>query len=280
MQSVRNTRVPVLIHYTGKPGSIGLAGQLPDTVMIVVRDAGSRLNAYHSDPLHLTIDLRPYIHSDKGTIHVPSDALRRSISDIMQGTSSLIATQPDEIVCPYFTEQEKTVALAFDSELAISDEYQMVGRPKLSRTKIKIYGQDKTLSAIDTIYTQNMTLRDLIDTTKVRLPLDIPTGIRTETDSVDVQIITERFTEKKFTLPIHVSGVPEGYSIRLFPSEVEVNVRVGIRHFSQVQANDIKVICTYSPVRIDKLDVELKYTNPYITAAWTYPGTVEFLLEQ
>ena len=100
MQSVRNTRVPVLIQYTGKPGAIGLAAPgLPDTVLIEVRDAGARLNAYHRDPLRLTIDLHSYIHGEKGTIHVPSDALRRSLSDILQGTSRLIATQPEELTC-------------------------------------------------------------------------------------------------------------------------------------------------------------------------------------
>ena len=99
MHSVRNTRVPVLIQYTGMPGAIGLSDDLPDTVMIEVRDAGSRLNAYHREPLRLTIDMRQYIHGDKGTIRVPSDALRRSISDILQGTSRLIDTHPEEIVC-------------------------------------------------------------------------------------------------------------------------------------------------------------------------------------
>ena len=92
MNSVRNTRVPVLIHYTGKPGSIGLGKEgLPDTVLIEVRDAGKRLNTYHREPLRLTIDLRQYIHGEKGTIHVPSDALRRGISDILQASS----TEPD-----------------------------------------------------------------------------------------------------------------------------------------------------------------------------------------
>ena len=35
MQSVRNTHVPVLIQYTGKPDNIGLQSPgLPDTVMV------------------------------------------------------------------------------------------------------------------------------------------------------------------------------------------------------------------------------------------------------
>jgi hypothetical protein len=102
--------------------------------------------------------------------------------------------------------------------------------------------------------------------------------MRAEVNSIDMRIIAERFTEKKFTLPIRVKNAPEGYRLHVFPNEVEVSIRVGISHFAQVQAEDIHVYCTYKPERKDKLDVELSYSNPYITAAWAYPGVVEFLL--
>lgn len=279
MQSVRNTRVPVCIQYTGKPGAIGFGEKgLPDTVMIEVRDAGSRLNAYHRETLRLTIDLRSYIHGDKGTLHVPSDVLRRSISDILQGTSRLIETSPEDISCPYFTEQEKTVDVIFSGTIHLANEYQMVGEPRLSSRRMKIYGQDKDLNAIDTIYTEALTIDNVSDTMNVRVALVVPKNMRSSKDSVDLCIVTERFTEKKFTVPLHVIGVPEGYSLRLFPQEVEVSVRVGISHFGNVHSDDIRAICAYTSERKDKLDVDLRYTNPYITAAWSYPGIVEFLL--
>ena len=281
LQSVRNTRVPVLIHYTGKPGAIGLGEEgLPDTVMIEVRDAGARLNAYHREPLRLTIDLRTYIHGEKGTIQVPSDALRRSISDILQGTSRLIETTPEQITCTYFTEQEKTVPVVFAGQVSLANEYQLVSTPTLRHSFVKIYGQDKALAAIDTIYTEAAQVEVTSDTTVTRLALALPKGMRTPTDSVDMVVFAERFTEKKFTIPLHAIGVPEGYTIRLFPREVEVTVRVGISHFAQVQPYDLRAVCTFSPARKDQLDVELHYTKPYITFAWAYPAEVEYLLIQ
>lgn len=281
MQSVRNTRVPVLMQYTGKPGAIGLGEEgLPDTVMIEVRDAGARLNAYHREPFHLTIDLRSYIHGEKGKIHIPSDVLRRSISDILQGTSKLVDTRPDEITCTYFTEQEKTVVLAFAGSISLADEYQMVGQPTLGRKSVKIYGQDKALQAIDTLYTAAEEWKEVSDTVVRRLPLAIPKGMRADVDSVQVRVVTERFTEKKMLLPIRIKNAPEGYRVRLFPKEVEVTVRLGMSHFAQVQPSDIRAVCTYVPERQETMDVELSYSNPYITSAWAYPSVVEYLLEQ
>ena len=281
MQSVRNTRVPVRIQYTGKPDAIGLkAPGLPDTVMIEVRDAGARLNTYHRDPLRLTIDLHSYIHGERGRIYIPSDALRRSISDILQGTSRLIETAPEDITCDFFTEQERNVCLAFRGTLKTANEYQLVGQPTLSRKRMKIFGDEQSILAIDTLYTEYQELTEVTDTMNIRCAIDAPEGIRLEDDSVDLRIIAERYTEKKFSVPVHIKGIPEGYRIRLFPKEVEVSVRVGMNHFGQVKAGDIHASCTYSPERTDKLDVNITYTNPYITAAWAYPGVVEFILEQ
>ena len=281
MNSVRNTRVPVLISYTGKPGAIGLGGNgLPDTVLIEVRDAGARLNTYHRELLHLTIDLRPYIHGEKGTIHVPSDALRRSISDILQGTSRLIGTTPEDITCPYFTEQEKTVPVVFRGSLSLAGEYQMVGKPALNHPQVRLFGQDRDLNKIDSLYTEEVHLTNLSDTSDIRLALVIPPHMRAGTDSVTLRVVSERFTEKKFIVPLQVIGLPADQRIRLFPNEVEVSVRVGMTHFAQVHHSDVRAVCIYTPERIDKLDVELRYTNPYITAAWAYPAVVEFLLEQ
>ena len=281
MNSVRNTQVPVLVSYTGAPATIGFGAEgLPDTVYVEVRDAGSRLMSYVREPLHLTIDLHSYIHGDKGIIRIPSDALRRSLSDILQGTSRLIATTPEEITCSYFTEQEVTRPVRLTGEWMPAAEYQLVGEPILSPAQVRLFGASTVLEKIDSVFTEPLALSELNDTTDLRVALQVPKGVRCEKDSISLRIIAERFTEKKVTVPLHAIGVPEGCRVRLFPREVEVTLRVGMSHFAQVDANDVRAVCRYSSDRTDKLDVELQYTNPFITAAWVYPGIVEFILEQ
>ena len=281
MHSVRNTRVPVLVNYTGIPGTIAIGGEgLPDTVQVEIRDAGQRLNAYLREPPHLTVDLRSYVHGDKGSIHITADDLRRKISDLLQGTSRLIATTPEEISCTYYTEREKSVRIVSDVQLTTADEYQFVGGPLLSQSTIKIYGNGTQLETIDSIYTERKEIDNLSDTNIVRVALAPPAGVRVEKDSIELLVIAERFTEKKITLPLHAENVPAGYTIRLFPREVEATLRVGMSHFNQVSDRDLVAVCHYSPERKDKLDVQIHYTNPYITDAWVYPATVEFILEQ
>ena len=281
MQSVRNTQVPVYVHYTGKPGTIGLGEEgLPDQVLIEVRDAGHRLNAYHQSPLQITIDLRQYIHGDTGTIHIPANDLRSSIKAVLQDNSNLINTVPEEISCSYFTEKEKTVAVKLNGDMQVADGYQMVGNPRFQK-KLHLYGKKSRLKTIDTVYTQPFNLRDLSDTTHFMFALDIPKGVRAEKDSLEVEIITEQYTEKKFTVQIVADNVPKGYSMHLFPNKADVYVRTGVSHYSEINESDFRVYCTYPLLPHSKLSLNLDYpSNPHITSAWVYPSEVEYLLEE
>lgn len=281
MQSVRNTQVPVYVHYTGKPGTIGLGEEgLPDQVLIEVRDAGHRLNAYHQSPLQITIDLRQYIHGDTGTIHIPANDLRSSIKAVLQDNSNLINTVPEEISCSYFTEKEKTVVVQLNGDMQVADGYQMVGNPRFQK-ELHLYGKKSRLKTIDTIYTQPFSLRDMSDTTHVVLALDIPKGVRAEKDSLEVEIITEQYTEKRFMVEIKAEKVPEGCYLHLFPNKAEVNVRIGVSHYSEIRESDFKVTCDYPRLPISKLKLDLKYPdNPHITSAWVYPSEVEYFSEQ
>lgn len=282
MQSVRDTRVPVYIHYIGKPGNIGLGEEgLPEKVMIDVRDAGHRLAAYHETPLQITIDLHQYIHGDSGTILIPSNHIRASIKAALQANSNLLSTDPEQIRCTYYKEHEKEVNLVFDGEVQLADGYQLIGTPHLTAPKVTLYGKKEVLKTISSVSTEHQNIRNLSDTLRTRVRLALPQGVRAESDSVDLEIFAEQFTEKRFEIPIEVRHVPSGLTAHLFPETAVVSVRIGMRHYAQLQASDLKVyvVCPMMPKK--KLEVVLDYSaNPHITSAWVYPAEVEYLLEQ
>lgn len=282
MQSVRNTSVPVYIHYIGKPANYGLGEEgLPEKVMIEVRDAGHRLAAYHENPLQITIDLHQYIHGDSGRIQIPSNDLRASIKAVLQDNSNLIDTKPEEISCIYFKEHDKLVNLTFDGEIQLADGYQLIGQPKLTQKKIRIYGKAEKLREIQEISTEHCVFNNLSDTLITKVAITMPKGIRAETDSVGLEIFTEQFTEKRFEVAIQAQRVPSGYRIHLFPETAEVSVRIGMTHYAELKAEDLKVYCVYPILPQPKLAVFLDYSaNPHITSAWVYPAEVEYLLEQ
>lgn len=282
LQSVRDTQVPVYIHYIGKSGNIGLGEEgLPDKVMINVRDAGHRLATYHNNPLHITIDLHQYIHGDSGTLQIPSNALRGSIKTVLQANTNLLSTEPEEISCSFFKEHEKIVKLVFDGDVQLADGFQIVGAPRLKQQKMAIYGKKEVLQNINDIHTHHNTWTNLSDTLRTYVALELPKGVRAERDSVLLEVFTEQFTEKRFDIPIDVKRVPEGYRVHLFPGTAQVSVRIGMSHYAELKASDLYVYCVYPTLPKKKLELVLDYsTNPHITSAWVFPADVEYLVEQ
>lgn len=281
LQSVRNATIPVIVSYTGIPENVGIEKKhLPDTLLVDVRDAGYRLHAYRSERPQLTIDLSAQIRDDKGTIRVSSDVLRRSITDILQGTSKLQSVTPEQIVCNYYRQNECLLPVEWDGTLQPATEYYLVGEPKLSPEYVKVYGRKDVLDTIRMIHSELVALGELKDTTTARIALQVPKGVRVGKDSVSLTVVTERFTEKAFVVPIVVQNVPEGVFVRLFPQETEVTVQVGMSRFADVNADDVVAQCEYPADSAETLGVEVKYTNPYILSARAYPNEVEFIVER
>ena len=282
MQSVHSTRVDVAIRYIGKPARIGLGDEgLPDHMTVELRDAGHRLVQYHQQPMQITINLHQYIHSDSGMIQIPSNVLRGSVKSLLQANTTLVETWPEEIQCSYFREHEKKVVLMLDADIVPASDYLIVGKPKIKKNKITIYGQKELLSTIDTIRTQHVTITNVRDTLRQNLAIAFPHGVRAGSDSVQLEVMTEQFVERKFDVPVIAANLSSNAIAHFFPSSVEVTVRIGPKYEESLKLSDLHVYCTVPKVPRKKLSVEINYSaNPHILSAWLYPGEVEYFVEE
>ena len=281
MQSVRNARVIVPIHYAGIPEDAYFDhGRLPATLKIEVRDAGKRLRMYQVNPPELTIDLSSQMQSESGTVRISSDVLRRSLTDLLQGTSKLVSAEPEQISMEYVRQEEKRVPVMLRGEFVPAAEYQLVGSPTLLQQELSVYGTEEQLASLKAIATEDSLLTELRDTCLLVLALDAPEGIRLTQDSVQVQVITERYTEKQFRLPIKPAEVRDGEQLRVFPQEVSVTVRVGLSHVSEVTEEDFSVTCPYPTLHDNKLPIRVDCRSPYSSNLRFFPQEAEFIVER
>lgn len=281
MQSVRNARVVLPVHYTGIPQDAYFHGKtLPVSLRVEVRDAGKRLRKYQVNPPELTIDLSQQIHETEGEVRISSDVLRSSVTNLLQGTSKLVSVEPEQIICPFTRQHEKTLPVVVEGTFVPASEYQLVGDAVPVPETIKVFGTSEQLAELQSIRTKSVVADGLKDTTIVPMALVVPDGIRLAQDSVAVAVITERFTEKQFRLPIRATEQHEGERLRIFPHEVTAVARVGLSHFSEVTAEDFEVLCPYPRPGDNKLPITVKHHNPYITDLRFFPQEAEFIVER
>ncbi len=279
MNSVRNAMLGVSVSYKGIPDNIVFSDTLPDVIYVEVRDAGKRLKSY-GNHLEVSFDLSNQIIGHQGEVNITTDLIRNSITTILQGTTKLQNIQPEQISGNYYRQQSKEVPIRLVASPSPAAQYQLVGDPKITPSKITIYGQKAQLDSIHFIATIPLTVSEIKDTLQVTATLSSPAGIRLADNHITVTYIAEQFTEKVLTMPITAHGVPAATHLRLFPSEAAVHLRVGVSHFNEVSERDVHLYCEYPHAPVEKLPVIIQCTNPYVTFSRCTPASVEFLIEK
>ena len=280
MSSPRDMHMKVSVNYTGIPQQIVLDRELPNTLTITVRDEGKHLRQVSRHGVELSINLSRYLREDHGRVELTADVLRPKLQDILLGSMQLQQVAPESIVFAYHTQQRKRVPVCVQSEVTIADQYHLVGNGKVQPDSVNIFGDKETIYAIAQILTDSVRVEMLRDSVTQIVALQVPKGIRVEPNVVTIAWKAEQFTEKTFTLPVQVEGLPVGEKLRLFPQIAEVSVHVSMSHFADITSEDIQVVCHYPEEERTSLPLEVKTNNPHIYSTRISPAAVEYIIER
>lgn len=280
LSSVRNVTLPVAVQYEGIPDNIGFEEPLPTTIEVKIRDIGERLRQYHQNPPVLEFDLSSQLTRDHGKVHLNQEVIRRSLTDQLRGTSHVQEITPAEFQTTYYKEQERVVPIELDATFSPASQYQYSSEPSLSDTKIRVFGKKPLLDKIKSIRTEAREYTNLKDSTTIAIALICPEGVRLEKDAIQMTAVLEKFTEKTIRLTIHESGVPDGWSLHLFPAEATITFRVPMAHFNEIANEDIELICEYPQETKTSLPIQVRHNNPYIGNIRINPTEVEYLIEE
>lgn len=280
LSSPRDMHMKVSVNYTGIPQQIVLDRELPKTLTITVRDEGKQLRQISRHGVELSMNLSRYLREDHGKVELTADVLRPRLQDILPGSMQLQHVLPENIEFAYHTQEKKRVGVQVLSKITIADQHHLVSEGKVTPDSVDVFGDKETIQAIRYILTDSVRVDQLRDSMSQQVALQVPQGIRVEPDSVRVEWVAEQFTEKSFTLPIQIEGVPAGENLRLFPQTAHVTVRVSMSHFANVVSEDLHVVCHYPTKECPSLPLKVHTQNPYIYNVRILPTAVEYIIER
>ncbi len=124
----------------------------------------------------------------------------------------------------------------------------LCGEPQVSPDTVYLYGSSESLAKIDAIYAAQQTLPHIRLSGKYRVKLrpdwqKYP-DLRISTQSIDIFVPVEVFTEKAVTVPVEYTVNDNIKRLQLFPSSVTVNCLVPRKDYAAIQAEDFCVLAT------------------------------------
>jgi len=230
------------------PKDIVVTSEVDDTVKVTIRDKGYILLAYKytltDDPI--SIDYKLHAPKDEKST-VSTSELQKLIYQQLSKSSRIISLKPDRLVYYFTRGKSKTVPLRLNGKIVMGQSHY-VSRIVFSPERVDVYARKSLLDSIHYAFTENMVISNLTDTIVRTVALKKVLGAKFVPSEVKVTIYPDILTEANVEVPITAVNMPEGKTLRTFPSRVKVLFVTGVGNVRNISAYQFRVEADYSDI--------------------------------
>ena len=204
---------------------------------------------------------------------------RQEVTDVLGTSIEILNINPERIIIPFANKIKKEVPVVLNSEISFKQEFWLANDIKLTPSSVIIYGEQDLLDTISSVTTDLLTLNNLDKNQTHEIALFLPNGLKCKTSSVSVELIVEPFIEQIITQEVEIRNLKKGYSMKLFPSNVSVTLRLPKDKYQLLKTNSLKLFIDASELGEQKT-IAVRYDNlsENIKLERIYPNRLEFLL--
>lgn len=286
LQQEYEIEIEIPIKYKNIPNHLFLTEDNPETIVAKVRDKGTVLLNYSwlrtFAPVEVNLkDVKS--ETDQGMV-IPRRIIETTISKQLIASTSLLSFEPQTIQVEYAELKSKELPIQLNISLSMKPGFQLSDSIKMTPNKVLVHASSKMLDSLHTLKTVHREIKEADKTREITIQLQNIEGVRMEPNEVKVIIPIEEFTEKRFTLPILCPNTPDNYTLRTFPSSVEVICNISISRFKDLSENHFEIQIPFQEFEenqnIGELLLRLTKKPDWISAPTLNPNTVEFIIEQ
>ena len=132
----------------------------------------------------------------------------------------------DRYTVRFQVEAYKRVPVIPVTSIRYKDQY-MARELRVVPDSVEVYGDPSLIASVDRVMSSLISARD-VDSHGVhqqKVPLQVPAGLRLSVPSVSFNLEATRYVEMTSVVNVGVRNVPEGKTLSVFPSSVELTAR-------------------------------------------------------
>ncbi|MDR1381874.1 MAG: YbbR-like domain-containing protein [Tannerella sp.] len=286
LQEDYEQEIELPLRYKNIPPEWILSEDNPEKISILLKDKGSALLYYswksHFSPVDIPVSGLPRSHDQ--SFHVTSQMLETAMSKQLISSTSIISIEPREIVVKYDSLGSRRVPVVPNVTVNTRPGFQQSGDIEISHPEISLYGSRKILDTLNSVRTKLITLENASETKELTADLELPAGVKAAHETVKLTVPVEEFTEKRLRLPVSCYDIPAGYTLRIYPSSVEVVCDIPMSRFRELTVDMLEIRTPFDEFGANrstgKLPVRLTKKPPWVADVTLIPGEVEFIMEQ
>jgi len=284
LQEVSEVEMKIPVSYSEIPDQISITNKLPKTITITLRDKGTNLYDYyrHRKDLTIPIDLLKWYRKD-GISRIPTSTFESLLRNKLRSTTQLLRIEPDSIAVYFVEKAKKEVPVHLNSRLTLSVQHLLTDNPTVYPPRIKVYAPATVLKNLNSVETELLELEDMGDSTIVSIKLVPINGVRFSTNTVEVHLHVEEFTEQSLMIPVTGLNFPVGEELLSFPSNVKITFFVGLSNYAKISLKDFQISVDRSNLMLSDKSAQkviLVKSPKTVRNIRLQPETVDCLIEK
>ena len=276
------------VNYVNLPTDKIIANNLPESIDIEIKATGFNLLFYkikqQREIVLLDInDALPY--KTKNHYYLFSNSRIDKITAQFNSEIKVLKINPDTIFLNYNKKITKRVPVIADIKIDFDSQYQLTDSIKIEPAFIDISGAADVLEKINYLRTVHIYEKKMASSLVMKLGiLKTPELKQIELSNSTVQAIVnvKKYTEASLELPIEISNLPRGYSLKTFPDKITVKFNVAFDDYATINAVQFRAIVDYSKIESgsNKLKIILEKFPSNIRSVKLSSDKVEYIIRK
>lgn len=276
--------IPVPIRLVNVPKNIIITTNMPDTVIVTVRDKGFAFMGYFTgEPFRpINLNFSTYANESAGRGSVPLADVQNILYQRLATSSRITALKPDQLKFYFNFGQSKTLPVRANGIMTPAINYYLA-RVSFWPEKVTVYAQQSKLDSLRYIMTEKLNLTNFTDTLIRQVNLQKIIGVKTVPEKVKIGLYPDILTEESIEVPITAINMPKGKTLRTFPSKVKVLFNIGVTAFRKINEKQFEVVVDYNELQAnqsDKCALHLKTVPAEVRQARLEMSQIDYLVEQ
>ncbi|ERT58277.1 YbbR-like protein [Prevotella sp. BV3P1] len=276
--------IPVPIRLVNVPKNIIITTNMPDTVIVTVRDKGFAFIGYFTgEPFRpINLNFSTYANESAGRGNVPLADVQNILYQRLATSSRITALKPDQLKFYFNFGQSKTLPVRANGIMTPAKNYYLA-RVSFWPEKVTVYAQQSKLDSLRYIMTEKLNLTNFTDTLIRQVNLQKIIGVKTVPEKVKIGLFPDILTEESIEVPIKAINMPKGKTLRTFPSKVKVLFNIGVTAFRKINEKQFEVVVDYNELQAnpsDKCALHLKTVPAEVRQARLEMNQIDYLVEQ
>lgn len=258
-----------------------IIGELPEKLQVDIKASGLKLLfiKLRTLPKEVLIDFNTLKTNAKSQAYSISNG-NFNVQNIINFDVEVVKIRPDTLFFSANKGSSRLVPVKANLQANFLPGYSAITKPVINPAYITVTGESPEIDNIDTIYTQNIYLKDVHENYATTVAIKKLPNLSYGAKEVQLSFAVDRLAETSIKVPVQIMNRSSSETVKLLPEHVTIHYLVAMKEYDNIDASSFKATVNFDDIlaRNKTLRIDLVRSPSEVRIIRIEPSTISYLI--